>query len=513
MRLMFARVRRNLPARVMRRLRPPHRVLSALAARGIGPLRAAYRSLSRPVGRWLAAWAGEIEQVVDVSACAGLVVDFETIPATPTCSDRLFEESQAIYSWPFIPTWGVSWSSHGPRYPLLAREAKGCHLTDLEGRRYVDYLMGHGCNLLGYAPERISQAVAEALRSAAIASLSQPLEMEVVRLLREVVPSAESVLFGKHGSDACTAAVRLARAHTGRAKVLFCGYHGWQDWYAERKDLAQTGIPKRPDTLLYRFRFNDLTSFEALLRSHAGDVAAVIIEPSGPVQEGRLDSRVQDVDPEFLRGVADAARRAGALVIFDEVMTGFRYPGGTVQKATGVVPDLTCLGKGLSAGLPLSALVGRKDVFASRGQIAYGPTFSKEVYSLVAAREALAIYREHDVPSHITDHGERLRQGINGLCERHGAPAEVIGPPFRMLLAFQEPDEMRRAMMRTLVQQELLQRGVLTLYGFMVPSFAHDDDALGEAIDAFDHALRTLVEASATDTFVRRLEIPPVYVL
>jgi glutamate-1-semialdehyde aminotransferase len=211
--------------------------------------------------------------------------------------------------------------------------------------------------------------------------------------------------------------------------------------------------------------------------------------------------------------VADAARREGALVIFDEIMTGFRYPGGSVQKATGVVPDLACFGKGLSAGMPLSALVGRKRVFASVGRIRYGPTYSNEIYSLVAAREALTIYRESDVPGHVWDFGNRLKQGVNRLCRQIGAPAELVGPPFRMLLAFREPDEWRRTLMRTLVQQELLQRGVLTLNGIMVPSFAHDESALGETLEAFAQALRALVETAGDDSFARRLEIPPIHLL
>jgi glutamate-1-semialdehyde 2,1-aminomutase len=332
-------------------------------------------------------------------------------------------------------------------------------------------------------------------------------------MLCEDIPCAECVLFGKNGSDACTAAVRLARAKTGRAKILFCGYHGWQDWYVETKDFARTGVPERRNPLLLRFPFNDLTGFLKLLHAHRGEVAGVIIEPAGPVEEGSLDAQLQDADPEFLRGVADATRREGALLIFDEIITGFRYPGGSVQKATGVVPDLACFGKALSAGMPLSALVGRKDAFASVGGIHYGPTYSNEIYSLVAAREALTIYRENDVPRHIWDHGNRLKQGINKLCQHLGAPAEVIGPPFRMLLRFTEPDELRRTLMRTLVQQELLHRGVLTLMGFMLPSFAHDESALTETLDAFAHALRTLVEVSADDSFARRLEIPPINLL
>src|SRR5262249_54470295 len=179
-----------------------------------------------------------------------------------------------------------------------------------------------------------------------------------------------------------------------------------------------------------------------------------------------------------------------ALLIFDEIITGFRYPGGSVQKATGVVPDLACFGKGLSAGMPLSALVGRRRIMkAFMHRVYYGPTFQSEVYSLAAAKEALTIYGEVDVPGHIWDHGNRLKAGINRICHDLGVHAEMIGPPFRMVLSFREAEAHHVTLMRTLVQQELLKRGVLTYMGFMLPSYAHDDQALEETLEAFAHAL------------------------
>ena len=235
-----------------------------------------------------------------------------------------------------------------------------------------------------------------------------------------------------------------------------------------------------------------------------------MLEPSGPIQTIDLTGPVLDADPDFLREVAEVTRHEGALLIFDEIITGFRYPGGSVQKATGVVPDIACFGKALSAGMPLSALVGRREVF-SLGGIAYNPTFKGEVYSLAAAKEALTIYKEQDVSGHVWDHGNRLKTGVNQICQEFGVPAEMVGPPFRMLLIFHEADPYRRKLMRTLVQQALLQRGILCLKGVViVPSYAHDDQALAETLSAFEQVLRLLVEVRATDSFALHLEIPPV---
>jgi glutamate-1-semialdehyde aminotransferase len=438
---------------------------------------------------------------------APLRVAFETVPAPPTLTSRLMEralESNYFFSAPSQP---VSWRRDGGSFPLFARSAKGCRITDVEGRDCIDYVMGWGCALLGHAHERVQEAVRQALTGGAILSLPHELEMEVTDAVCAALPGADMVLFAKNGSDACTAAARLARVCTGRQRLLVCGYHGWQDFYVERWGWAASGVPDRPVGLIVPFPFNDLDTFVRLMEQHRGEVAGVMLEPAGPV-EG-LNGPIRDADPAFLRQVAEVTRREGALLIFDEIITGFRYRAGSVQVATGVVPDLTCLGKALSAGMPLSALVGRRDLFqAGVGRIYFGPTFKSEVYSLAAARAALAVYAEQDVPAHVWGYGERLRQGVNERCRSAGVAAELVGPPFRMVLRFAEPDRTRVDLMRTLLQQELLRAGVMTYKGVMLPSLAHDDQALEQTLSAFETALEVLAHAARTDGFVAALEIP-----
>lgn len=438
-----------------------------------------------------------------------LRVPFEIEDVPPTETRRLRDRVLATHARCWLPCDGMSWSSDGPGYPQFAREASGCRITDVEGREYVDYLMGWGCSLLGYSNERVRRAIAGALGSGPMLTLTHHSMPEVGEMLCDMFPGAESVTFGKNGSDVCTAAVRLARVHTGRPVVLFCGYHGWQDWYAERFGFPSTGIPVREEPLLVPFAPNNLEQLTQLLEVHRGRVAAVLLEPAGVI-EGN-SGPIQDADPVFLREMAALARKDGALVIFDEIMTGFRYPGGSVQHATGVLPDLTCLGKALSAGMPLSALIGRREVFDSAiGRIFYEPTFKGEMYSFAAAREALSIYREEDIPARVWSFGNRLRQAIDQICDRLRVPAAVIGPPFRMLLVFREPDGRRRSLMRTLVQQELLRKGVLTTQNLLLPSAAHDNEALEVTRHAFEHALGVLAEAMEDGRFASRLEIPPL---
>ena len=404
---------------------------------------------------------------------------------------------------------GVSWSRTGRGYPQAARAARGCRTVDLEGREYVDYLMGWGSALLGYAHPRIQEAVAASLSSAAIGTLTHPLMPEVAESLCAMFPGAGAATFGKNGSDVCTAAVRLARGFTGRPVVLTCGYHGWQDWNVEKYGFAATGVPVRGEPLVVPFRPGDRDQIAQLFEAHASQVAAVMLEPAGVI-EG-TSGPVREADPAFLRDLAALAHREGALLIFDEIFTGFRHPGGSAQHAAGVIPDLTCLGKALSAGMPLSALIGRKEIFdAAIGKIFYEPTFKGEIYSFAAAKEALAIYRELDVPARISAFGARLGALVAELAAAAGVAAEMIGPPFRRMIVFSEEDPRRRTLLRTLFHQELLREGVLTTQNLFLPSLAHDDEALALTRHAFERAFSAVAKAAATDRLVPSLEIPPL---
>ena len=399
-----------------------------------------------------------------------VVVDVNLTPPASTVTARTMAVAMRANPWFWQPAQGLHTSPDGRTYPLFASKAVGCTITDLEGREFLDYIMGWGCTLLGYAHPAIQKAISEALASAAVIPLPHQLEMEVTATLCEDIPCAEMVLFGKNGSDVCTAAARLARAYTGKKKILFCGYHGWQDWFIEQMGFAATGIPDRPELLIHRFAFNNLDDFQRLLKKHHGDIAAVMLEPAAPA-EG-IQGPVEDVDRAFLRAVADLTRREGALLVFDEIITGFRYPGGSVQKATGVIPDLACFGKALAAGMPLSALVGRREVMErSMARIHYGPTFKGEVYSLAAAKAALRIYREQDVAGHVWRFGSQLQAAVNDLCHDHDIPGELVGPPFRLVMAFHEKDAELNLLLRTLLQQELMKSGVLTYKGYMLPGF------------------------------------------
>lgn len=408
----------------------------------------------------------------------------------------------------FWPTEGVTVGTDGFSYPVFTERAEGCFITDVDGRCYVDYVMGWGSAWLGYAHPAIQNAIRKALDSAAIPTLAHRLEMEVTGILCDEIPCAEKVLFGKNGSDVCTAAVRLARAATGRRLILVSGYHGWQDWYLQSGGFASPdAVPEIPDCVIH-FRFNDAEHLEELLKQYKAQVAAVMLEPGAAIES--LNGPVHNANEKFLSLAADLTRREGALLIFDEVFTGFRYPGGSVQKALDITPDLACFGKALGGGMPLSALVGSSSAFSGLGKIFYGPSFRGEVYSLAAAHAALNIYSTTDVVSQVWSFGESLRQGLNYCCRDAGVPAEVVGPPIRMVLSFREDDPQRIILMRTLLQQELLKAYIITYRGFMLPSLAHDEAVLKQTLEAFSEPLKVLAEAIRNDDFVSRLQVPPM---
>lgn len=451
-----------------------------------------------------------IEQNVARFSDAGAPPHRHTVRVTAqpaTAGEVLQEKALRLCPWNYRPSGGVQAGADGARYPLFVDRAVGCRFWDTEDREYLDYVMGWGSALLGYAEPRVQESVRQALACGSVMPLPHALEVEVSEMLVQDIPGAERVVFGKNGSDACTVAVRVARVLTGRRTVLYCGYHGWQDWWVEQAGFASTGVPEHDRPLLHRFRFNDTADFERLFALHRDDLAAVMLEPSGPAEGPQ--GAPQDADPAFLRLLADRARRAGALLVFDEIMTGFRYPGGSVQHATGVVPDLTCLGKALGAGMPLSALVGRAAVMESAmHRTHYGPTFKGEIYSLAAARTALRIYREEPVAAHVWSHGQRLARGIDRLAAEIGVGASCAGPPFRATVVFADADPARVRLERTLFFQELLKRGVMTYNGFMLPSYAHDDAVLELTLDRIGQAFEAVRAAERAGRLDDAIDIP-----
>jgi glutamate-1-semialdehyde aminotransferase/predicted aldo/keto reductase-like oxidoreductase len=443
-----------------------------------------------------------------------LEVPIELIEAPKSRTDELLDAASRRGTWYFSPGQSIHRSLRDgrPSYPVFAESARGCLVTDVDGREYVDVLMGWGSCLLGHGDERIQAAIVRAATTTgSLVSLPHRLEIEVSEALCAGFPWGDEVLFGKNGSDVTTWAVRLARIATGRTTILFAGYHGWQDWSVGGLGFSATGVPSGGGRQALSLPYGDSDALARAVAAHGGNLAAIMIEPAH-VCLGPADTQ-QMGDGPFLERAQALARQAGALFILDEIMTGFRFRQGSAQAAFGLVPDLTCLGKALANGMPLSALVGRGDLLRKHiGQIMYAPTMKGEVYSFAAALEALRVYRQEDVPGAVWSVGERIRARVNEICAGLGLDATLVGPPYRMNLLFHAlaVDGEADVLCRTLLQQELARHGVLSHRGYVIPSRAHDEAAVDRCVSGFAAALATVHAALASGRWMRHLDIPEI---
>ncbi len=355
-------------------------------------------------------------------------------------------------------------------------------MWDVDGNEYIDYIQGLLPNILGYANDEVTRAASAQIAEGHSFSLPHPLEVQLAEKLTELIPCAEMVRFGKNGSDATAGAVRAARAFTGRERVACCGYHGWQDWYIG-STTRNAGVPAAVCALTQAFRYNDLASLEALLESHRGEFAAVIMEPTN----------FEDPAPGFLEGVKDLAHRHGALLIFDEICSGFRFGLGGAQKIFGVTPDLACFGKAMGNGFPIACVVGRADVMGIFTEIFYSFTFAGEVASMAAALKVLDILENTDALARMDANGRTLQDCVNVMAKEAGLEDRIkcIGRPTWSLIQFTEADGSDSSIMKDLFQQECLKRGILIQTTHNI-SAAHDSHDIRQTLETYADVIKTV---------------------
>jgi len=380
--------------------------------------------------------------------------------------------------------------------PKYVRRGAGSRVWDVDGNEYLDYSMAVGRLSLGYAYPVVDEAIRDQLEDGIVFTLMHPLELELAELVRDVVPNAESVRFGKTGAEVTSAAVRLARAFTGREKALCCGYHGWHDW-----DIAVTdphaGVPGAVRDLTFTIPYNDTA---AALDAIDEDTACVILEPV--TFDAPRDG--------FLQELRRACDRTGALLVFDEIWTGFRLALGGGQERFGVRADLACFSKAIANGMPLSVLTGRQDVMALLEKDVFSfTTLGGETLSLAAARATILEIREKRVPEHLARQGRTIKDGYNRIARELGLEGTAcVGFDARTLVTFEarggDPLEQK-----SFVQQELLRRGILW-NGFHNVSFSHTDDDVAYTVAAYREVLPVLAEAVAAGDVGRRLRGEPM---
>lgn len=384
--------------------------------------------------------------------------------------------------------------------PKYLERGKGAHVWDVDGNEYIDFQMGIGPLSLGYCYEAVDRAIVKQLEKGITFSQMHPLEVEVAELVRAVVPGAEMVRYSKTGCDVTTAAVRLARAFTGRNKVLSCGYHGWHDWAIAVTDRNR-GIPQSTRDLSFTFSYNDI---QGLIDSLDSDVACVILEPT--VFEAPRDN--------FLQKVRKACDDAGVVLIFDEMWTGFRLALGGAQQYFDVRADLACFSKAVANGMPLSILTGRADIMRLCDKdVFFFTTFGGEALSLAAARATIEELRDKKVPEAIAAMGKRIREGYNSIVKELGVDyTQCMGFDCRTIVTFDtkagSPLEMK-----SLVQQELIKRGILW-GGFHNMCFSHTDADVAHALAAYREVLpilRRAVDEKSVGKALRGDSVEPVF--
>ena len=392
-----------------------------------------------------------------------------------------------------IPLGAQTFSKSRTQFPLgvspyFATRAQGSRVWDVDGHEYIDFINALCSVTLGHCDPDVTQAVQAQLHRGTIFSLSSELEVQVAEKIVEMVPCAEKVRFGKNGSDATAGAIRVARAFTKRERVAVCGYHGWQDWYIG-STARHLGVPEAVRALTHTWAYNDAGSLEALFKAHPGEFAAVILEPMNVVEPR----------PGFLQEVQALCRREGALLVFDETITGFRYAAGGAQELFGVTPDLATFGKGLANGYPVSAVAGRADVMKMMEEVFFSFTFGGETLSLAAALATLQkLQREPVIPT-MRARGERLLRDAQAAIARHGL-GDVLalsGHPTWSFLQFRDGRGHTLWEIKTLFMQEVFRRGVLA-YGTHNMSYAHSDADLDRLAAVYDEVFGVLAGGLAT---------------
>lgn len=384
--------------------------------------------------------------------------------------------------------------------PLFLTHGEGGRVWDVDGNEYVDLVGGLLPVVLGYRDPDVDDAIRGQLANGISFSLATELEVALAERLVEIIPCAESVRFGKNGSDATTGAVRVARAATGRDRIAAGGYHGWQDWYIGATSRDK-GVPGAVSALTHRFPYNDIAALHDLFRAHPGEIAAVIMEPM----------TADEPEPGYLVEVAALTRRQGAVLVFDEIVTGFRFGLGGAQALFGVTPDLATFGKAMGNGMPISAVVGRAGLMAEMEEIFFSSTFGGETLSLAAAIAVIDKMRREPVIETLWATGERLGRGVGEAIARHGLGdvLELRGRPPWMLLHITGRPEARREAIRTLLLRELIGHGVLTLGSHNV-CYAHREADVMRVLTAYDAGLAALRRALDGEAFEDNLPCPVI---
>ena len=378
-----------------------------------------------------------------------------------------------------------------PDEPTVIVKGKGCRVWDADGKEYIDFRNSLGPITLGYQFPAVDKAIRKQLRSGIIFGHPHPLECEVAEMLCDVIPCAEQARFLKTGGEAAAACIRLARHFTGREHVVQIGYNGWINSLApggrvlpgQVATSAPPGVPAGLAAVHHACGWNDIDGLRRLFAAHPGQIAAVVIASA---YHSATDGAT------FYPAVRELTRQEGALLIFDEIVTGFRLAIGGVQEYFKVTPDLAVFAKGIANGMPLAAYVGRRDVMSKLSEVIVSSTYGGETLSLAAAKAAITVYRTENVIAHLWRQGEKLCKGLDTLFAQHHVPVEMAGSPPCATLQ-RRPDAPADTMERLF---RAAYHNGLSIYNNLYINYSHTDADIDEALARWERACRDLASRS-----------------
>ena len=414
-----------------------------------------------------------------------------------TKSFKLWQKAQKL-----IPS-GTQTLSKAPNQfvygvsPIFLQKGKGAYVWDVDGNKYLDFVMALGPITLGYDYPAVTSAVTTQLHEGTIFTLPHPKETELAELLVDIIPCAEMVRLGKNGADATSAAIRVARAYTGRDHFAYCGYHGYQDWYIAATEL-NSGVPKVLKRYAHSFEFNNLESLKSIFSKYSKKIAAVIMEI--PDQEPKYN---------FLRDVINLTHKNGAVFILDEIVTGFRYALGGAQEYYKIKPDLACFGKGMANGLPISALVGKKEIMRKFNDVFFSTTFGGDTLALAASIATIKEIKQKRAIKHFWDLGLYWRENFNKIATNLGVNEKVAGHGPRTHFVFKDNEGKNSLLVKSLFLQETVKRGIL-FGGPIFISLSHTKQDIDKTLEACEKTLKIIKKAMIAGDVKKYLEGEPI---
>ena len=410
-----------------------------------------------------------------------------------------------------IPGGNQLFSKRSERYlpglwPSYYTKAKGCEVWDLDGRHYYDFAqMGVGSCVLGYADEAVNRAVIECITRGSMSTLNCYEEVELAEQLVRLHPWAQMVRFARTGGEVCAMAVRIARAATGKSKIAFCGYHGWHDWYIAANlgnsknldgqllpGLAPAGVPRELKETAFPFTYNRIEELEGIVKAHRGELGVIIMEPV----------RSADPKPGFLESVRKIASDIGAVLIFDEITSGFRMNLGGIHLTRGISPDMAVFGKALGNGFPIAAVIGKSEVMDHAQSCFISSLYWTERIGFVAALTTLEELRTRDVLVKLIAFGGRINRGWNTLAKKHDLAIEISGIPPLTRIVFKTPLAQEA---QTFYTQEMLEKGFL-VGAAVYTTAAYTDAIIDRFIEASDSVFGKIKEATDSGSFKNYLK-------